>query len=82
MIKNSLEWSRLEQSLKSRTRGLSHGRDIIKMIDNIRKEITELSREEVNLRCGKKHSTDKILIKINEDIQMVEEYILIAKLLG
>lgn len=82
MIKTSLDWSSYEINLLSKTQKLSHGKEVRKMIENIGKEVTQLSRAEVELRHGKKHATDEILIKVNEDIEMVEEYLLVAALIG
>jgi len=82
MIRTSLDWTNCEIHLLLKTQKLSHGKEVRKMIGNIRKEITELSKAEVELRQGRKHITDDLLIKINEDIEMVEEYLLVAALIG
>jgi hypothetical protein len=52
------------------------------MIENIKSEVTALSKAEVEARQGKLRRAEDLLSKINEDIQLVEEYILIATLLG
>lgn len=82
IIKNSLEWNKVETDLKRQARNLSNYRDINKMIDNIRKNIKLLSNAEIELRRGSKYKAEEILTKINEDIEMVEEYLLIATLMG
>lgn len=82
MIKNSLDWNKLESKLYHQAAGLLHRRDIQKMIKNINIEISQLSIAEIDTRCGKKRSAEEILLKVNQDIEIVEEYILIATLLG
>lgn len=82
MITNSLEWNKLQDTLRHRARGLKHSRDVMKMIDNISSEITLLSKAEISARRGRHTEADTLLIKINEDIELVEEYILVAALLG
>jgi hypothetical protein len=52
------------------------------MIDNIGVEVTALSKAEVLARRGSKHVAEEILLKINTDIEMVEEFILVAALIG
>jgi hypothetical protein len=52
------------------------------MIGNIRMEITELSKAEVLARNGRGHLAEELLVKINEDIETVEGFLLVAALLG
>jgi hypothetical protein len=52
------------------------------MIRNIRPEVTLLSKAEVEKRRGRNHATDDILKRINDDIEMVEQYLLVAALIG
>ena len=82
MIKNSLEWSPIENKLKHKSRELKFENEIKKMIDNVQLEVTELSKAEIKVRRGAIHAADEILLKINQDIEMIEEYILVATLLG
>lgn len=82
MIKNSLEWNDTSTHMRRQAKNLKNSRDIIKMIDNIGKEIALLSNAEIEARRGKKHRAEELLIKINQDIEMVEEYILVASLIG
>jgi len=53
---------------------------VIKMINNIGNEVTILSKAEVMVRRGHKNAAAEILTKINDDINLVEEYILVAVL--
>jgi tRNA(Ile)-lysidine synthase TilS/MesJ len=82
MIKTSLEWSGYETNLLHKASNLANGRDVKKMIENIQIEITMLSKAEVEARQGRKHHAEELLIKVNQDIEMVEEYLLVAALLG
>ena len=82
MIKNSLDWPKQELSLKRKARNLSQSQDVWRMIESITKEVSQLSKAEVLVRQGRKHAADELLIKVNQDIELVEEYILVATLLG
>jgi hypothetical protein len=52
------------------------------MIDNIGAEVTLLSRAEVLAKRGDKHSAPRLLEQINNDIKLLEEFILVAALIG
>jgi hypothetical protein len=82
MIKTSLDWSRYETNLLHKANNLTHGKDVRKMIENIRIEVTKLSKAEVESRRSKNHLAEELLIKVNQDIEMVEEFLLVAALLG
>jgi hypothetical protein len=82
VIKNSLDWNALETNLLRKTTGLKHEQQIRQMIGNIRSEVTELSKAEVLSRQGHKHRAVEVLSKVNNDIELVEEYLLVAALLG
>ena len=82
MIKNSLDWPKQELSLKRKARNLSQSQDVWRMIESITKEVSQLFKAEVLVRQGRKHAADELLIKVNQDIELVEEYILVATLLG
>ena len=82
MLKNSLDWPKQELALKRRARDLSQYQDVLKMIDSITQEVSQLSKAEVLVRQGRKHAADEVLAKVNQDIELVEEYILVAALLG
>ncbi len=81
-IKNSLDWSRIEIDLIHKCNGLVFQRDVRRMIDNIRLEIKELSIKEVQARRGNIHRNDELIKKINQDIEMIEGFILVAALIG
>jgi predicted translin family RNA/ssDNA-binding protein len=82
LIQNSLEWNKIETDLIHKSTFLKHGQEIRKMIYNIGREITELSKHEVQARRGKKGHAERLLIKINEDIETVEGFLLVAALIG
>jgi polysaccharide pyruvyl transferase WcaK-like protein len=82
LIKISTDWNSYEEGLLNKTKGLSYEKEVRKMIENIRAEITTLSKAEVEDRRSKSHKSRDILEKINQDIEMVEEYLVIAALLG
>ena len=82
MIKTSLDWPVSESALLRKAVGLIHEHEIKRMIKNIQLEVTELSKAEVLVRQGQKHRADELLAKVNNDIELVEEYLLVAALLG
>lgn len=81
-ISNSLEWGGVETVLFNRCRQLKNKTDLHSMIDNIGKSVNELSKAEVLGRRGQKHLVEDALSKVNQEIELVEEFILIAALLG
>lgn len=82
MIKSSLEWAELETELMRKSSTLSNSRDLRKMIGNVKLTIADLSRAEVLARTGKKHLAGEILAKVNNEIEMIEEYLIIATLIN
>jgi len=81
-IQSSLDWSRVEADLMHQTYGLRYRDDVCSMIHNIQYSITELSKAEVEARHGRPHKARELLVKVNQDIEMVESYILVAALIG
>ena len=82
MIKNSLDWPKKETTLRRQSMNLNQYPDIVKMLNSITSEVSQLSKAEVRVRAGRKHDADEILVKVNQDIELVEEYILVAALIG
>lgn len=80
MIKTSLDWYKAEQDLLQKSKNIVHVREMRKILDNIHDDVYELSIAEIDARRGKPKKAESILQKINEDLAMLEEYILIAKL--
>jgi len=81
-IQTSTDWAMVESNLNSKCRKFAHSDEVKKMIRNINSEITELSKAEVQARQGRKDRATELLIKINQDIEMVEDYILVAAIIG
>lgn len=81
-INTSIDWSPIESDLLHKCRKLSNCKDIQRLIKNINKEITELSKAEVEARTGRRRRAEEILNKVNADIEMVEGYLLVAALIG
>lgn len=81
-VKSSLDWEPIKTSLMHKTIKLVHGRDVRKMISNISTKISQLSKAEVAARRGRSSLAAELLTEINEDIETVEEFLLVAALLG
>lgn len=81
-IESSLEWVYIETKLQKKAVGFRYYYDLLLMIKNIQKKVTELSKAEVDARRGFSNQAEKLLIDINNDIQMIEEYMLVAALIG
>jgi len=86
MIRNSLDWTCIESTLRHQANTKIDTPDnryqVCRMINNIGAEITLLSKAEVLARRGNRHSAIELLEKINNDIELVEEFILVAALIG
>lgn len=86
MIRNSVEWATVENVLRQRINSKictrSNRQDVCKMLDNIGNKITRLSKAEVLARRGQPALAVDLLDQINSDINAVEEFILIATLIG
>jgi hypothetical protein len=81
-ISNSLEWSGVETILYNRCKQLKNKTDLHHMIDNIHRSVIELSKAEILGRRGNKHLVKEALDRVNQEIELVEEFILVAALLG
>lgn len=86
MIRNSLEWVRLDTVLRhqanTKITTSANRVQVCKMIKNIDAEITLLSKAEVLARRGNSTLAETLLTKINNDIEMVEGFILVGALIG
>ena len=82
MIKSSLDWYEAERDLLQKSKNIVHVRQMRKILDNIHGDVCELSIAEIDARRGKPKRAEALLQKINEDLKMLEEYILVTKLLG
>jgi len=81
-IETSIDWSKIESNLNSKCRNFAHSDEVRKMIKNIKSEVTELSKAEVQARQGRKAHATELLTKINQDIEMIEGYLLVGTILG
>ncbi len=82
IIQSSLEWSDVESALFRQTAGLMYQMNLRSMIRNIKINVTKLSIAEVDMRRGHSNNVKELLAKINDEIDMVEGYILVAALIG
>ena len=81
-IQSSLHWAPIESTLLHQASTLSYNRDLRSMIKNIQINVTQLSKAEVEMRRGHSNNVKDLLSKINDDIDLVESYILVAALIG
>jgi len=82
IVRSSLEWSVIEIQLVDGSRNLPNSRDIEKMIKNIGKDVSILSKAEVEARRIRRPVNEELINSINQNIELVTEYILIAKLIN
>jgi hypothetical protein len=81
-IQSSLDWAPIELKLLQQVSGLMYSRDLRSMVQNIQIQVTRLSKEEIELRRGNSNRVEEYIDQINNDIDMVEGYILVAALIG
>jgi hypothetical protein len=81
-ITNSTDWLAIETVLLNNSIGLKYERELKRMVSNIHNTVTALSKEEVEGRRNRVSGSEKLLIQINNDINIVEEFIIVAALLG
>lgn len=81
-VSNSLDWNKIEIDLMHQASKITLRGDAIKMIGNIRDEVRMLSIYEVEARRGKKGRAQRMLVKINEDIETVKDFILFGALIS
>lgn len=82
MIKNSLQWADVESTMRRQSAHLQHGTEVRRMISNIHAKVVKLSQAEVEARRGKKLRAEELLKEINDDIETVEGFLVVAALLG
>lgn len=82
MIANSFEWTAYEDKLMLKTYSLNHGFQVRLMIRNIRPDVRLLSMSGIEKRRKRSNEADVILARINDNIDLVEEYLLVAALIG
>lgn len=81
-LKASTEWFGIEDELKAMGRKLRYNSDLYDLLHNVRDRVSDLSKEEVKARSHRSNRVDELLVLINDDIELIEEYLLIAILAG
>lgn len=82
-IKTALDWHEVHAELRSQLNAIPYNPDLRKMLNNITNMVTELSQLEVETRrTGKSVYTEKQVSAINESINRLEKFLLIAKLMS
>ena len=81
-IERALDWNQVSDQLRTLMSTIGYNPDLQKMLTNINKMVTELSKLEVSFRRTQKYSVldDKVL-QINNAIDHLEKLILIAQLM-
>lgn len=85
MIKNSLDWTAQEAVLRKNASKISNRQNCIqvkKLIENIGKDVALLSNAEIDARKGRVYKSQDLLARINDNISLVEEYVLMGTLIG
>lgn len=80
MIQKSTEWPKVEFQILSYVTNPQHRIELRNMLKNVSRKVNDLSRAEVLERSGKRNLTALLLKDINDDIELIKEYILISKL--
>lgn len=84
-ISSSVEWNQVSDALRRKTHKIKTYENrfqLVQLIRNIDRKVTELSKAEVYARQGRSNLSDALLNDVNNDIEMVDEYILVAALIG
>lgn len=81
-ITNSFEGQKVCDKLQNDLRNIRYNPDLNKMLRNIKKMVTDISKMEVLYRqTHKKHILSEPLLKLNESVLHLEKLIVIAKLM-
>jgi hypothetical protein len=82
-IERAIDWDKVSIDLQSQLNNIDYNPDLKRMLKNIEKMVSELSKLEVTIRRSGKYSIldDKVL-QINNSINHLEKLILIAKLMS
>ena len=84
-ISSSIDWNKASDELRRNTRKIGTYENkfqVLQLIRNIDSKVAELSKSEVIDRRGRSNMSVALLNDVNNDIELVEEYILIATLIG
>jgi hypothetical protein len=81
-IERAIDWNKVSNSLSSQMNGIGYNPDLVRMLKNIDKMVTELSKLEVAIRrTGKFSMLDDNVVEINKAIDHLEKLILMANLM-
>lgn len=81
-IERALDWDIVSNHLRSQLGTIGYNPDLRKMLVNIEKMVTELSKLEVTFRRTQKYTLlDDKVAEINKAIDHLEKLILIAQLM-
>ncbi len=81
-IQTSIDWYDISSEIKSQMNNIGYNRDIYKIYQNISNMVEELSKLEINKQAKRKeHLIDEHLSKINNAIDVLEKYLLMALLM-
>lgn len=86
MIQTALDWEKLYSKLRPQINQMGENpkikSDLMRMLDNVEKMVTELSKLEVDARRTKNITLLKPqLVKVNQAVDQLEKFILFANLL-
>lgn len=81
-LQSSTDWPIIEQNLRSKLNRLRYQGDLKKLIKNVSISVTKLSRAEVENRRSRSNRSKELLDKVNGEITLIEEYLLVATLIG
>lgn len=81
-IERALDWDIVSNQLTTQMSSIGYNPDLQKMLSNITKMVTELSKLEVTFRRTQKYSVlDDRVLQINNAINHLEKLILMARLM-
>lgn len=81
-IERALDWNKVSDDLRTQMGTIGYNPDLRKMLANIDKMVTELSKLEVSFRRVQKNIIlDEKVAEINKAIDHLEKLILMAKLM-
>lgn len=81
-IERAIDWHDTSNHLRTQMSAIGYNPDLHKMLSNIDKMVSELSKLEVTFRRTQKYSVlDDRVLQINNAINHLEKLLLIAKLM-
>ena len=82
MIESSLDWSGIENEMLSKLKECVYNKEVKRMIENVSVDVKKLSQLEVDDRRNRTQRSKELVKRINDNILMIDQYILMAKLIG